>query len=57
MRKVIRKVGTKMLEADTWLREMYDSTEDTIRWCDETIAKVNALKTRYCKAKKHGSEL
>jgi len=46
MKDVIRKVGTKMLEADTWLREMYDSTEDTIKRCDEMIAKVDSMAPR-----------
>ena len=46
MRKIIRESGTKLLEADEWLREMYDSAEDTIRRCDEMIAKVDALEAR-----------
>ena len=57
MRKIIRESGTKLLEADEWLREMYDSTEDTIRRCDAMIAKIDALETRRGgKAKKRESE-
>ena len=57
MKKVIRESGTKLLEADDWLREMYDSTEDTIKHCDEMIAQVDALETRRGgKAKKQESE-
>ncbi len=40
MKDMIRESGTKLLEADEWLREMYDATEDTIKRCDEMIAKV-----------------
>ena len=46
MKKVIRESGTKLLELDDWLREMYDSAEDTIKRCDELIAKVDALEAR-----------
>lgn len=46
MKKIIRESGSKLLEADEWLREMYDSTEDTIKRCDELIAKVDALEAR-----------
>ena len=46
MKDIIRESGTKLLEADEWLREMYDSAEDTIRRCDEMIAKVDALEAR-----------
>ena len=46
MKKVIRESGTKLLELDDWLREMYDSAEDTIKHCDEMIAKVDALEAR-----------
>ena len=57
MKKVIRESGTKLLALDDWLREMYDSAEDTIRRCDEMIAKVDALEARRGgKAKKQGSE-
>ena len=57
MRKIIRESGTKLLEADEWLREMYDSTEDTIKRCDELIAKVDALEVRRGgKSKKRESE-
>ncbi len=42
MRKIIRESGTKLLEADEWLREMFDSAEDTIRRCDAMIAKIDA---------------
>ena len=45
-RKVIRESGTKLLELDDWLHEMYDSAEDTIKRCDELIAKVDALEAR-----------
>ena len=56
MKKVIRESGTKLLEADDWLREMYDSTEETIRHCDELIAKADALEAQRGKAKKRESE-
>ena len=57
MKKIIRESGSKLLEADEWLREMYDSTEDTIKRCDEMIAKVDALEARRGdKAKKRESE-
>lgn len=56
MRKIIREYGTKLLEADEWLREMYDSTEETIKRCDELIAKADALEARHGKAKKKESE-
>ena len=57
MKKVIRESGAKLLEADDWLREMYDSTEDTIKHCDEMIAQVDALETRRGgKAKKQEGE-
>ena len=57
MKKVIRESGSKLLEADEWLREMYDSTEDTIKHCDEMIAQVDALETRRGgKAKKQEGE-
>ena len=56
MKKVIRESGTKLLEADDWLREMYDSTEETIRHCDELIAKADAMEARHGKAKKRESE-
>ena len=46
MKKVIRESGAKLLEADEWLREMYDSTEETIKRCDELIAKADALEAR-----------
>ena len=46
MKRVIRESGSKLLEADDWLREMYDSTEDTIKRCDELIAKADALEAR-----------
>ncbi len=46
MRKIIRESGTKLLEADEWLREMYDATEDTIKRCDEMIAKVEGGKVQ-----------
>ncbi len=46
MKKIIRESGSKLLEADEWLREMYDSAEDTIKRCDELIAKVDALEAR-----------
>ena len=55
--KVIRESGTKLLEADEWLREMYNSTEENIKRCDEMIAKVNALEARRGgKAKKQEGE-
>ena len=57
MRKVIRESGAKMLEADKWLREMYDFTEETIKRCDEMIAKVDAFEARRGKAKKQESEV
>ena len=56
MKKIIRESGSKLLEADEWLREMYDSAEDTIKRCDELIAKVDALEARRGKAKKKVSE-
>ena len=57
MKKVIRESGSKLLEADEWLREMYDSTEGTIKHCDERIAQVDALETRRGgKAKKQEGE-
>ena len=56
MKKEIRESGTKLLELDDWLREMYDSTEETIKRCDEMIAKVDALEARRGKAKKKESE-
>ena len=56
MKKVIRESGTKLLELDDWLREMYDSTEETIKRCDEMIAKVDALEARRDKAKNKESE-
>ena len=56
MKKVIRESGTKLLEADGWLREMYDSTDETIKRCDELIAKADALEARHGKAKKKESE-
>lgn len=56
MKKVIRESGTKLLEADDWLREMYDSTEETIRHCDELIAKADALEAQRGKAKERESE-
>ncbi len=56
MKKVIRESGAKLLEADDWLREMYDSTEETIRHCDELIAKADALEAQRGKAKKRESE-
>lgn len=56
MKKVIRESGTKLLKADDWLREMYDSTEETIKRCDELIAKADALEARHGKAKKKESE-
>ena len=57
MKKVIRESGAKLLEADDWLREMYDSTEGTIKRCDEMIAQVDALETRRGgKAKKQEGE-
>jgi len=46
MKKVIRESGSKLLEADEWLRKMYDSAEDTIKRCDELIAKADALEAR-----------
>ena len=46
MKKIIRESGSRLLEADEWLREMYDSTEDTIKRCDELIAQVDALEAR-----------
>ena len=60
MKKVIRESGRKLLGADKWLREMYDWTEDTIKRCDELIAKVDAAKPRprqVGKAKKRESEV
>ena len=56
MKKVVRESGTKLLELDDWLREMYDSTEDTIKRCDELIAKADALEARRGKAKQQESE-
>lgn len=57
MKKIIRESGSRLLEADEWLREMYDSTEDTIKHCDEMIAQVDALETRRGgKAKKQEGE-
>ena len=56
MKKVIRESGAKLLEADDWLREMYDSTEETIKRCDELIAKADAMEARHGKAKKKESE-
>ena len=57
MKKIIRESGSKLLEADEWLHEMYDSTEDTIKRCDELIAKVDALEARRGgKAKKQEGE-
>ena len=56
-KKIIRESGSRLLEADEWLREMYDSTEDTIKHCDEMIAQVDALETRRGgKAKKQEGE-
>ena len=46
MKKVIRESGTKLLELDDWLREMYDSAEETIKRCDEMIAKADALEAQ-----------
>ncbi len=46
MKKIIRESGSKLLEAGEWLREMYDSAEDTIKRCDELIAKADALESR-----------
>ena len=46
MKDIIRESGTKLLEADEWLREMYDSAEDTIKRCDELIAKVEGGKVQ-----------
>ena len=46
MKDMIRESGTKLLEADEWLREMYDATEDTIKRCDEMIAKVEGGKVQ-----------
>jgi len=43
MKAVIQETGIKMLEADEWLHEMYDSTEETIKRCDELIEKVNSM--------------
>ena len=58
MKKIIRESGTKLLGADEWLREMYDSAEETIKRCDEMIAKVDALEARRGgKAKKQESEV
>ena len=51
MKKVIRESGAKLLEADEWLRGMYDSTEETIKHCDELIAKADALEAQRGKAK------
>ena len=57
MKKIIRESGSRLLEADEWLREMYDSTEGTIKRCDEMIAQVDALETRRGgKAKKQEGE-
>ena len=56
MKKIIRESGTKLLELDDWLHEMYDSTEDTIKRCDELIAKVDALEAGRDKAKNKESE-
>ena len=56
MKKVIRESGAKLLEADEWLREMYDSTEETIKRCDELIAKADALEARRGNAKKQEGE-
>ena len=57
MKKVIREAGTKLLEADEWLREMFDSTEENIKRCDEMIAKVDTLEARRGgKAKKQEGE-
>ena len=57
MRKIIRESGTKLLEADEWLREMYDSAEETIKRCDEMIEQVDALEARRGgKEKKRESE-
>lgn len=44
MKDIIRESGTKLLEADEWLREMYDAAEETIKRCDEMIAKVEGGK-------------
>ena len=46
MKKIIRESGSKLLEADEWLREMYDSAEATIKRCDEMIAQVDVLEAR-----------
>ena len=46
MKKIIRESGSKLLEADEWLREMYDSAEETIKRCDEMIAKTAALEAQ-----------
>ena len=46
MKKVIRESGRKLLGADKWLREMYDWTEDTIKRCDELIAKADVAEPR-----------
>ena len=56
MKKIIRESGSKLLEADEWLHEMYDSTEDTIKRCDEMIAQVDALEAWRGKAKKQEGE-
>lgn len=42
MKAVIQASGTKLLELDEWLHEMHDWTEDTIRQCDEMIARIDA---------------
>ena len=59
MKKVIRESGRKLLGADKWLREMYDWTDDTIKRCDELIAKADAEEPRsrrMGKAKRRESE-
>ena len=46
MKKIIRESGSKLLALDDWLREMYDSAEETIKRCDEMIAKADALEAQ-----------
>ncbi len=46
MKDIIREAGTKLLEADERPREVYDAAEDTIKRCDEMIAKVEGGKVQ-----------
>ena len=51
MKRVMLETGEKLLGADGWLRDIYKSTTDVIRHCDEVIAKCDAIDKK-AKAKK-----